>query len=1371
MNHILLWNCRGLGSIPAVNALRRVVINEHPMMIFLQETKLKKGEMEHIRRKLKFKCMIAVDCEGEARSRRGGLALLWKEEWAVEICSYSMHHIDAMIRNVSMDEWRFTGVYGWPEESNKYQTGNLLKALSNDSMGPWVCGGDFNVMLWSTEKRGGSVFKFEDAAMFREALDSGGLEDLQYVGHPYTWTNNQGGEKNIQERLDRCLANAQWKEHFRGSFVTHLEKRRSDHLPLLLCLRTRLETPQKKRKKRLFRFEEMWLREESCEEIIREAWNGGWDMASRLNCTTSKLKEWSAEKFGDFAKQMRSCKAQMGHLMSEEQTPEVIAQMQAIDRRMDELENREEIYWKQRSRQEWLRHGDNNSKFFHAKAKQRTTRNTIDRIRDEAGNEFEDENEIAEILVQHFDELFTANAEIDTAPVVNIVEEKVPPNLKSMLAEPYTHVEVREALKQMHPTKAPGPDGMCALFYQKFWDIVGGDVEHKILDILNNGGDVSCLNRTHIALIPKKKICETPIDFRPISLCNVLYKLVSKVLANRLKRVLPIIIHESQSGFVPGRLITDNILVAYECFHYLRKKKKGKEGFLGLKLDMSKAYDRVEWSFLEQMMLKLGFPGSFVTLIINCIKSASFSILVNGQPSRTFVPTRGLRQGDPLSPFLFIICAEGLSTLLRDAEAKKEIHGLKIGKKVDAISHLFFADDSLLFTRANEEEVDKVLDILSIYEAASGQKLNMEKSEVSFSRNIAPEKQEILQMKLTFKAVEEHEKYLGLPTFVGGSKKRVFQGIRERILKKLKGWKEGFLSQAGREVLIKAVAQAIPTYAMQCFNLPVSLLNEIEKLCRNFFWGQQHNEKKVAWVSWEKICRSKKEGGLGMRNLVVFNKAMLAKQAWRVLKFPHSLMAKVLKNKYFPHTSFMDVRVSPLASYTWKSILSARQLLERGVRKVVGNGAAIVLWSDPWIPTLPNFRVLKRVQPEGGPRMVNEVIVEGKWDKAELRKYLTQWEIGEILKIPIPITSPSDKWMWHYTKSGDFSVRSAYFVELERRKNEHASSSRSREHSVWKELWHTKVPAKVRNFGWKALHQGLPMRAELAKRGCEIDKMCPLCGEQEETVKHIMMSCPDTQTIWRLSPLRLIPNADGEGSFTEWVAELLVKVKDERWWALFWCVAWGVWLRRNVWVFESRRVELEGVVDRAVRLMCEYELAMEVHKPLLSDVAAGAKVWEAPAMGRLKINSDAAMFDDGKVGIGGVVRDAEGDVLMATCVVMEGGGEVDIAEGLAARHSLQVALDAGFRCVILESDNLKLISHLISGKEENNSFGFIISDILWLCMSFLSISFSHVCREGNRVAHKLAHISKNFNGMRVWLEEVPDEVLADVNSDLISLMK
>ena len=398
----------------------------------------------------------------------------------------------------------------------------------------------------------------------------------------------------------------------------------------------------------------------------------------------------------------------------------------------------------------------------------------------------------------------------------------------------------------MHLNKAPGPDGMNALFYQTFWAHVGDDVTDKVLNMLNNVDNIGAVNETHIVLIPKKKHCESPADYRPISLCNVLYKLVSKVLANRMKIVLPMVIHETQSGFVPGRLITDNVLVAYECFHFLRKKKTGKKGYLGLKLDMSKAYDRVEWCFIEQMMLKVGFPASYTDLVMKYVVLTTFSVIINGQPSWSFTPSRGLRQGDPLSPFLFLLCAEGLSTLLRNAEEKKLIHGVKIGRRVSPISHMFFADDSLLFVRATEEDVENVLEVLTIYEAASGQKLNMEKSEMSYSRNLEPKKINILQMKLTFKAVEGHDKYLGLPTYIGSSKKRVFQTIHDRVWKKLKGWKGQCLSQAGREVLIKAVAQAIPTYAMQCFTIPKSIINGIERMCRSFFWGQKADEKKMA---------------------------------------------------------------------------------------------------------------------------------------------------------------------------------------------------------------------------------------------------------------------------------------------------------------------------------------------------------------------------------------------------------------------------------------------------------------------------------------------------------------------------------------------
>jgi len=167
-------------------------------------------------------------------------------------------------------------------------------------------------------------------------------------------------------------------------------------------------------------------------------------------------------------------------------------------------------------------------------------------------------------------------------------------------------------------------------------------------------------------------------DLRPISLCNVLYKLVSKVLANRLKQILPDIISLAQSAFVPGRLISDNILVACELTHFMKHKEKGKEGYAAVKLDMSKAYDQVEWSFLHAIMTKMGFRSRWIDLIMNCVTTVSYRIRVNGELSEMFKPERGLRQGDPLSPYLFLLCAEGFSTLLSQAEQNGRLQGVKV---------------------------------------------------------------------------------------------------------------------------------------------------------------------------------------------------------------------------------------------------------------------------------------------------------------------------------------------------------------------------------------------------------------------------------------------------------------------------------------------------------------------------------------------------------------------------------------------------------------------------------------------------------------------------------------------------------------------
>ena len=1366
MMYTLSWNCRGLGNVPAINALKRIIFLEHPQLVFLSETRLKVHEMDRIKQKIKMKNVVAVDCVGEGRKRRGGVALLWGEEIDVSINNFSFNHIDAQITSDEQGMWRFTGVYGHPEEDQKLKTGLLFEYLFKDQNEPWLCGGDFNLMMMSHEKQGGNDFRVNEAEILRKVVRDCNFEDLGYIGHDYTWTNNRGGEQNIQERLDRFLATPAWREKFPGTFVTHLSKRKLDHLPILCCARKLVDVTPKKRKCRLFRFEEMWLRDEHCEVVIENAWPGGGDFVSKMAQTTKKLGTWGRSKFGDFLKELADCRAKMENLMKETQTENVIAQMKALDYRMDELESREEMYWKQRSRQSWLQHGDKNTTFFHAKAKQRETRNNIVKLKDAAGNEYKDEDQITELLATFFEELFTTSGNVEVEEVLDMVDARISGEQITQLAAPFTGEEVYEAIFQMHPTKAPGPDGMSAIFFQKFWHIVGKDVVEKVLDILNNNGEIGSINQTYIVLIPKKKTCESPVDFRPISLCNVIYKMVSKVLANRLKLILPSVINESQSGFVPGRLITDNVLVAYECFHYLRKKTKGKKGYLGLKLDMSKAYDRVEWVFLEKMMMRFGFPDVYVRNVMKCVNSASFKLLVNGQPSREFTPSRGLRQGDPLSPFLFIMCAEGLSALLRDAEKKGSIHGIKIARQVDPISHLFFADDSLLFVRASEEEVEHVMDILTTYEAASGQKLNMDKSEMSFSRNIDLEKRNLLQMKLSFKAVEGHDKYLGLPTYIGSSKKQVFQVIQDRIWKKLKGWKENYLSQAGREVLIKSIAQAIPTYVMQCFSLPKSILNDIEKVCRNFFWGQKGEERKMSWVAWEKMYGAKKDGGMGFRNMQIFNKAMLAKQAWRVMNRSDTLMARVLKGKYYPKCSFWEAKASSNMSYTWRSILGAREVIEMGARRIIGNGATINIWKDPWVMTLPKGCVASLPSAdEGCPQVVRELWQNREWNMGLLGSLFSHDEIAAIRRLQVPMFDSVDKWAWQHSKDGEFTVRSAYYMLLKEEKDNQAASSRRRDTFEWKRIWEAKLPPKIKHFAWRAVNEGLAVSTQLVKRGVDMETRCKMCGEKEESVLHALVTCAEAKRAWYLSPLRLEFVGDESRSFMAWCNSLHEKVRDMDWWTIFWSICWGLWLRRNGWVCESKQKRIEEVIQRAVEIIGEFEFAVEVGK-LPSARPPLPTVWKPPEEGVYKVNSDAAMFTEGGVGLGGVVRDSMGDIVMSTCMKVTEEMEVVLAEALAVRHGLKIALEAGFVRLVLETDNISVFSKLKKGSSEATALGSILHDIHVLASSCLCVSFAFVKREGNGVAHALAKLSCNFEGPRVWMEEYPPEVHTAVLADL-----
>lgn len=248
--------------------------------------------------------------------------------------------------------------------------------------------------------------------------------------------------------------------------------------------------------------------------------------------------------------------------------------------------------------------------------------------------------------------------------------------------------------------KASGKNGLPTIFYQKYWENISLSITNCCLNVLNNGGLVKEFNSTILTLIPKTQSPKVVSDYRPISLFSVLYKINDKAITNRLRNVLNGVISEAQSAFIPGRLILDNTVMDFECLHRLKKRRK--HGSMAIKLDMSKVYNRVERNFIEKMMFKMGFPEQWVNLILRCISSVSYSFRLNGEVVGNIIPSMGLRQGNPLSLYLFLICAEGLSCLIQNAYTKGNLTGFKCSKEGLVIAHLFFANDNLLFTKAND---------------------------------------------------------------------------------------------------------------------------------------------------------------------------------------------------------------------------------------------------------------------------------------------------------------------------------------------------------------------------------------------------------------------------------------------------------------------------------------------------------------------------------------------------------------------------------------------------------------------------------------------------------------------------------------------
>ncbi|XP_042504810.1 uncharacterized protein LOC122081684 [Macadamia integrifolia] len=660
---ILSWNCRGLGRAPTIRSLLHLSKQEKPDVVFLIETKCGQQRVEQLKRRLCMDDSFSID----SHRASGGLALFWKQHIDLEILSSNRHFIDSMVKLDNGIAFFLTSVYGDPVRENRQQVWDQLMQLGVERQSDWMCHGDFNSFLSWREKEGGNPTEPRDTVGFQNLVDSCELLDLPTHGPLFTWNNKRRGAANIRIKLDRALANQSWRSSFPDAAVYIRSSTNSDHCPLIID-----SEGGRFKGHRPFRFESMWFRHPDCKPTAISAWSSPISntenppLFQKMEKCIPVFRKWNKEVFGHVQTKIKKLEEELVLIQSGPITDDNQVKEHDLSATLNEELKREEELWRQKSRNQWLQQGDRNTSFFHLSTIQRRGSNRILRLKTENDAWTQSDDEIYQVINEYYTQIFHSEGVDQDALsfVLNTIQPKVTEEMNVRLCAVPTMEEVALALKAMGPLKAPGPDGLPPAFFQRFWDFTKEDVYSFTCNFFRTGSLPLHCNDTLLCLIPKCTNPETADQYRPISLCAVVVKIVTKIMASRLKDVMEILVSTAQSAFIPGRSISDNIYTAHEVFNYINKKKKGKQMFLALKLDMKKAYDRVEWEFLEKVLLQYGFSSHWVTMVMSCLRTVTYKLLINGAVRGTVIPTRGIRQGDPLSPALFILCSQALSSVI-----------------------------------------------------------------------------------------------------------------------------------------------------------------------------------------------------------------------------------------------------------------------------------------------------------------------------------------------------------------------------------------------------------------------------------------------------------------------------------------------------------------------------------------------------------------------------------------------------------------------------------------------------------------------------------------------------------------------------------
>ena len=751
--------------------------------------------------------------------------------------------------------------------------------------------------------------------------------------------------------------------------------------------------------------------------------------------------------------------------------------------------------------------------------------NLIKFLRGADGSRVDNGDQIKGMLVAYYTHLLGSPSVNVTPYSVEKIQEllsyRCDASLASQLSLIPSEEEITQVFFSMPRNKAPGPDGFPDEFFLEAWIIVKDSVVAAIREFFQTGILPRGFNSTAITLIPKVTGADSLSQFRPVACCTTIYKVITRLISSRLKLFIDQAVQANQVGFIKGRLLCENVLLASELVDNFQAEGETTRGCL--QVDISKAYDNVNWEFLINILKAIDLPPVFINWIWVCISSPSYSIAFNGELIGYFQGRKGIRQGDPMSSHLFVIVMDVLAKSL-DLGAVNGAFNLHPKCLAPMITHLSFADDVLVFSDGAETSIAGILTILDEFKKGSGLGINRDKTALlldggNFERNRSVAN----NLGITHGSLPV--RYLGVPLMAQKMRRQDYQPLIDRIGMRFSSWTARHLSFAGRLQLLQSVIYSTINFWASIFILPNQCLKKLEQMCNAFLWSGAPNSARGAKISWDIVCSPKEIGGLGLKRLSSWNTILALKLIWLLFTAAGSLWVSWVRLHLIGRRNFWDLNPATSGSWIWRRLCKLRQIARPFIICEVGSGITASFWQDNWTGHGPLINLTGLIGPlmAGLPidAVVRDAIRGDNWWVSSSR---SRNQVITLLKGLLPSAESlidcthDDTYLWkigHHAPSNKFSTSDTW------RSLQPASVPVPWHKAVW---FKDHVP-KHAFICWVVTHNRLHTRDRLRSWGLSIPSVCVLCNDQDESRDHLFFHCRFSSEIWgfftrasRLSP-------------------------------------------------------------------------------------------------------------------------------------------------------------------------------------------------------------------------------------------------------------